>query len=52
MVDDWVLTGDIGTIDKNGYLYLLDRADDMDHFRWLQHLADGAGERPSPGIRK
>ena len=29
MVDDWVLTGDIGTIDKNGYLYLLDRADDM-----------------------
>ena len=29
MVDGWVLTGDIGTIDKNGYLYLLDRADDM-----------------------
>jgi acyl-CoA synthetase (AMP-forming)/AMP-acid ligase II len=29
MVDGWVLTGDIGTIDKNGYLYLLDRAADM-----------------------
>ena len=29
MVDGWVLTGDIGTIDRNGYLYLLDRADDM-----------------------
>jgi acyl-CoA synthetase (AMP-forming)/AMP-acid ligase II len=29
MVDGWVLTGDIGMIDKNGYLYLLDRAADM-----------------------
>ena len=29
MVGDWILTGDIGTIDRNGYLYLLDRADDM-----------------------
>ena len=29
MVDGWVLTGDIGTIDRNGYLYLLDRAGDM-----------------------
>ena len=29
MVDGWVLTGDIGMIDRNGYLYLLDRAGDM-----------------------
>jgi len=29
MVDGWVLTGDIGMIDRNGYLYLLDRAADM-----------------------
>jgi len=29
MFDGWVLTGDIGKIDRNGYLYLLDRADDM-----------------------
>ncbi|MDP6690010.1 MAG: AMP-binding protein, partial [Alphaproteobacteria bacterium] len=29
MADGWVLTGDIGMIDRNGYLYLLDRAGDM-----------------------
>ncbi|MDA1099651.1 MAG: AMP-binding protein [Proteobacteria bacterium] len=29
MVDGWVLTGDIGMIDRNGYVYLLDRAGDM-----------------------
>lgn len=29
MVDGWVLTGDIGMIDGNGYVYLLDRAGDM-----------------------
>jgi acyl-CoA synthetase (AMP-forming)/AMP-acid ligase II len=27
--DGWVLTGDIGRIDQNGYLYVLDRKDDM-----------------------
>lgn len=29
LVDGWVRTRDIGRIDANGYLYVLDRADDM-----------------------
>jgi acyl-CoA synthetase (AMP-forming)/AMP-acid ligase II len=29
IVDGWVLTGDIGRIDANGYVYVLDRAGDM-----------------------
>src|SRR3546814_1227714 len=27
--DQFVLTGDIGKLDQNGYLYVLDRKDDM-----------------------
>jgi acyl-CoA synthetase (AMP-forming)/AMP-acid ligase II len=29
LVDGWIRTEDIGKIDENGYLYVLDRADDM-----------------------
>jgi acyl-CoA synthetase (AMP-forming)/AMP-acid ligase II len=29
IVDGWIKTGDIGRIDRNGYLYVVDRADDM-----------------------
>ena len=29
MVNGWIKTGDLGKIDGNGYLYVVDRADDM-----------------------
>jgi acyl-CoA synthetase (AMP-forming)/AMP-acid ligase II len=29
LIDGWVHTGDLGRLDKNGYLYLLDRKQDM-----------------------
>jgi len=29
LVDGWVLSGDVGRVDANGYVYMLDRAGDM-----------------------
>lgn len=29
IIDGWVLTGDVGTLDANGYLYISDRATDL-----------------------
>lgn len=29
VIDGWIRTGDIGRLDQHGYLYVLDRADDM-----------------------
>ena len=45
MVDDWVLTGDIGTHRQERLPLPPGPGRRHDHLRRLQHLADGAGER-------
>ncbi len=51
IVDGWVLTGDIGMLDKNGYLYMLDRADDMiisgGHNIWPAELENVISDHPA-----
>ena len=51
IVDGWVLTGDIGMLDENGYLYMLDRADDMiisgGHNIWPAELENVISDHPA-----
>ena len=50
MSEDWVLTGDVGMIDSNGYLYLLDRASDMiisgGYNIWPMELENAIADHP------
>ncbi|MGI9477399.1 MAG: class I adenylate-forming enzyme family protein [Hyphomicrobiaceae bacterium] len=51
VVDGRVLTGDVGMIDRNGYLYLLDRADDMiisgGYNIWPMELENAIADHPA-----
>lgn len=51
MIDGWVLTGDVGMIDVNGYLYLLDRASDMiisgGYNIWPMELENAIADHPA-----
>lgn len=51
MVDGWVLTGDVGRLDEHGYLYMVDRADDMiisGGFNiWPMELENALAEHPA-----
>ncbi len=51
IVQGRVLTGDVGMIDRNGYLYLLDRADDMiisgGYNIWPMELENAIADHPS-----
>jgi acyl-CoA synthetase (AMP-forming)/AMP-acid ligase II len=46
----WVMTGDIGHLDANGFLYVIDRV--HDHLRRLQHLAGGTRGRDRRAARR
>ena len=49
--DGFVLTGDIGRLDENGYLYVLDRKDDMiisgGYNIWPAELENTIAEHPA-----
>ena len=51
VIDGWVITGDVGRFDNNGYLYVLDRANDMiisGGFNiYPAELENAIGEHPS-----
>ncbi|HVW32357.1 MAG TPA: AMP-binding protein [Acidimicrobiia bacterium] len=51
LVDNWVLTGDMGRVDTNGYLYIMDRKHDMivsGGFNiWPAELENAIAEHPA-----
>ena len=38
IVNGWLLTGDMGFMDQDGYVTMQDRSQGHDHFGWVQHL--------------
>jgi acyl-CoA synthetase (AMP-forming)/AMP-acid ligase II len=50
VVNGWVKTGDMGRLDENGYLYIVDRADDMiisgGYNIWPMELENAISDHP------